>query len=87
MDFDFKQSESDPYIWIHENANGEWIYIILYIDDLFITGENKDEILTIKQLLHERFKKKDLGIARKFLGIKIEYENDGSIKIHQNQYI
>jgi hypothetical protein len=30
---------------------------------------------------------KDLGIARKFLGIKLEYGNDRSIKIHQNQYI
>ena len=30
---------------------------------------------------------KDLGIARNFLGMEIEYGNDGSIKIHQNQYI
>ena len=30
---------------------------------------------------------KDLGIAKKFLGMEIEYESDDSIKIHQNQYI
>jgi len=30
---------------------------------------------------------KDLEIAKKFLGMKIEYGNHGSIKIHQNQYI
>ena len=30
---------------------------------------------------------KDMGIARKFLGIQIEYGDDGSIKIHQNDYI
>ena len=31
---------------------------------------------------------KDLGIARKFLGMETEYgNNNGSIKIHQNQYI
>ena len=30
---------------------------------------------------------KDLGIARKFLDMKIEYETNDSIKIHQNQYI
>ena len=30
---------------------------------------------------------KDLRIARKFLGMEIEYGKDGSIKIHQNQYI
>ena len=30
---------------------------------------------------------KDMGIARKFLGIQIEYGDDGSIKIRQNDYI
>src|SRR5579859_3772529 len=30
---------------------------------------------------------KDLGIARRFLGMEIEYRKDGSIKIHQNPYI
>src|SRR5579859_6285351 len=30
---------------------------------------------------------KDLGIARRYLGMEIEYRKDGSIKIHQNRYI
>ena len=30
---------------------------------------------------------KDMGIARKFLGIQIEYGDDGSIKIHQSDNI
>jgi hypothetical protein len=30
---------------------------------------------------------KDLGIARKFLGMEIDYDDDGSIKIHQKEYI
>src|SRR5437667_3199194 len=30
---------------------------------------------------------KDLGIAKKSLGMEIEYGDDGSIKIHQEQYI
>ena len=30
---------------------------------------------------------KDLGIARKFLRMEIEYGKDGSIKLHQNWYI
>jgi Reverse transcriptase (RNA-dependent DNA polymerase)/Integrase core domain len=81
--FDFKQCESDPCIFIHTNANGQKTYIALYVDDLIIAGENKDDIITIKQQLSERFEMKDLGIARKFLGMEIEYGSDGSIKIHQ----
>jgi hypothetical protein len=86
-DFDFKQSESVPCIWIHKNTNGEQTYIALYVDDLIIAGENENEICTIKHRLSARFEMKDLGIARKFLGMEIEYGSDGSIKIHQNQYI
>jgi hypothetical protein len=86
-DFDFKQSESDPCIWIHQNDKGERIYIALYVDDLLIAGENEEDITTIKRRLSERFEMKDLGIARKFLGMEIEYGNDGSIKIHQDQYV
>jgi len=86
-DFDFKQSTSDPCIWIHEDTNGGQTYIALYVDDLLIAGENKTTIMTIKRRLSERFEMKDLGIAKKFLGMEIEYGTDGSIKIHQNQYI
>ena len=86
-DFDFKQSTADPCIWIHENENGERIYIALYVDDLIIAGDNEDDILTIKRRLSERFEMKDLGIAKKFLGIEIEYGSDESVKLHQNQYI
>jgi hypothetical protein len=63
------------------------LYIALYVDDLIIAGENENDILTIKRRLSERFEMKDLRIARKFLGMEIEYGNDGSIKIHQEQYI
>ena len=86
-DFDFKQSTSDPCIWIHEDTNGRQTYIALYVDDLLIVGENKNTIMTIKRRLSEQFEMKDLGIAKKFLGMEIEYGTDGSIKIHQNQYI
>ena len=82
VDFDFKQSKSDPCIWIHENANSERVYIALYIDDLIIASENEEDILTIKRRLSERFEVKDMGIARKFLSMEIEYGSDGSIKIH-----
>lgn len=87
VDFDFQQSESDPCIFVHKNANGECTYIALYVDDLIIAGDNEEDIVTIKQRLSERFDMKDLGIARRFLGMEIEYGKDGSIKIHQNRYI
>ena len=35
----------------------------------------------------ERFNIKDLGIAEKFLGMEIEYGEDGSVKLHQEGYL
>ena len=52
-----------------------------------LVPDNEKDIATIKQHLSERFEMKDLGIARKFLGMEIEYGKDGSIKLHQNRYI
>src|SRR5579859_2376507 len=87
VDFDFKQCESDPCIFIHKNVNGERTDIALYVDNLIIAWDNEADIAMIKWCLGERFNMKDLGIARRFLGMEIEYRNDGSIKIHQNRYI
>jgi hypothetical protein len=87
VDFEFKRSESNPCIWIHENDKGERIYTALYINDLIIAGEDEDAIATIKRRLSERFDMKGLGIVKKFLSMEIEYVNDRSIKIHQSQYI
>jgi len=46
--FDFQQCDSDPCIFVHTNVNGQKMYIALYVDDLIIAGENKEDIATVK---------------------------------------
>ena len=87
VDFDFQQCEADPCIFVHTNTKGEKTYIALYVDDFLIAGENEDDIAKIKGLLAERFDMKDLGIAENFLGMEIEYREDGSVKLYQERYI
>src|SRR5271170_8384304 len=87
IDCDLQQCDLDPCIFIHKNQKDEQTYIALYVDDLLIVGNNEENIVEIKRRLSEWFEMKDLGIASKFLGMEIEYGKDGSIKIHQNQYI
>ena len=87
VDFDFQQCEVDLCIFVHTNANEEKIYIALYIDDFLIASENENDIAMIKGLLAERFEMKDLGIAERFLSMKIEYGEDGSVKLHQEEYL
>ena len=62
--------------------------LLLYVDDttLFQTDET-DCALRIKKALNEKYKMMDLGRAKQFLGLAIEYYPDGSISISQEAYI
>ena len=86
IEFDFKPCESDHSIFV-SNKDGRMTYIALYVDDLLILGDDDEDVAEIKRRLSEHFDMKDLGEAKRFLGIKIEYQQDGSIKIHQGDYI
>ena len=46
--------------------------IVLYVDDLFITGSCTKEIGSIKSSLHNEFSMVDLGLLRQFLRIEID---------------
>ncbi|XP_021716947.1 uncharacterized protein LOC110684822 [Chenopodium quinoa] len=60
--------------------------ILVYVDDLLITENDKQEIITLKTLLSSHFHMKDLGPLRYFLGLEIDHTNQG-IFISQKKYI
>src|SRR6266496_1098913 len=69
-DFGFVRCESDHSIFVL-TRNGYTTYIALYVDDLLIISENDDDLAEVKRRLMEKFEMKDLGVARKFLGMEI----------------
>ncbi|PNX85772.1 putative copia-type protein, partial [Trifolium pratense] len=55
-----------------ESSNMVWcIYLIVYVDDIVITGSDQQGILHLKQYLSNQFQTKDLGKLRYFLGIEL----------------
>jgi len=58
------------------------IYIALYIDDLLIISENNNDFMKIKRRLMKKFEIKNLNITKKFLEMKIKYNNNDSIKLY-----
>lgn len=60
--------------------------MIVYVDDIIITGDDVDAINNLKRLLQSEFKVKDLGKLQYFLGIEIARSKDG-IFISQRKYI
>lgn len=45
--------------------------MLLYVDDMLVVCKSRNEIETLKQLLNSEFDMKDLGKAKKILGMEI----------------
>nr|GEV71606.1 hypothetical protein [Tanacetum cinerariifolium] len=52
-------------------APGEYIYLLLYVDDMLIACKSKAEIGSTKSFLKKEFNMKELGEAKKIVGMKI----------------
>ena len=65
------QSTSDHSVFYHHTSSGRCIYLIVYVDDIVITGSDHDGIRKLKQHLFSHFQTKDLGKRKYFLGIEI----------------
>ncbi|RVW92877.1 Retrovirus-related Pol polyprotein from transposon RE2 [Vitis vinifera] len=67
-------------------AQGELcIYLVVYVDDIVITGSDQDGIQKLKQHLFTHFQTKDLGKLKYFLGIEIA-QSSSSVVLSQRKY-
>ncbi|XP_019053901.1 PREDICTED: uncharacterized protein LOC109114922 [Nelumbo nucifera] len=62
------------------------VALIVYVDDIIITGDWNSEIQRLKRFLATQFEVKDLGPLRYFLGIEVARSNQG-IFISQRKYV
>ena len=67
----FSRSLLDHSLFIH-NEQGVTTLLLIYVDDIIITGNCKSHIEQVKKLLNQRFKMKDLGELRYFLGVEVD---------------
>ena len=81
----FLPSDHDPALFVHTSPRGRTL-LLLYVDDMIITGDDSDYIAFVKARLHEQFLMTDLGPLRYFLGIEISSTSDG-FYISQEKYI
>lgn len=78
------QSRSDYSLFIKNNVSNITA-VLIYVDDMLITGNDPHEIQHLKDLLSSKFHMKDLGNLRYFLGIEVD-RNDQGIFISQRKY-
>jgi len=70
------RSESDHSVFYKCSSN-KYIYLVMYIDDIVITGDDHDGIVGLKHHLVQHIQVKDLGQLRYFLGIEVAQSKAG----------
>ncbi|GKE46693.1 retrovirus-related pol polyprotein from transposon TNT 1-94 [Tanacetum coccineum] len=81
----YAQSKHDYSLFVKSNK-GQFTAVLVYLDDVLITGNCTAEILSLKAALHNKFTIKDLGLAKYFLGIVICRTSIGTY-LNQRKYI
>ncbi|KAL5563191.1 hypothetical protein UlMin_032938 [Ulmus minor] len=68
--FGFEQSIDEPCVY-SKIKDGKVVFLILYVDDILIIGNNVGSLTSVKMWLTKQFQMKDLGEASYVLGIRI----------------
>lgn len=71
----FSKSEADPNLY-QIVVEGKLLIIVLYVEDLILTGDEL-LILSCKEDLAREFEMKNLGLLHYFLGLEIWQRSDG----------
>ncbi|GJT59713.1 retrotransposon protein, putative, ty1-copia subclass [Tanacetum coccineum] len=84
----FKRSSYDSCVYYRSYAPGEYIYLLLYVDDMLITCKSKAKIGSTKSSLKKEFDMKELGEAKKILGMEIVRDRSRKIlRVSQSRYV
>nr|GEW22315.1 hypothetical protein [Tanacetum cinerariifolium] len=84
----FSRISYNSCVYFKEFAPGMYIYPLLYVDDMLIACKSKSEIEYTKGLLRKEFDKKELGPARKILGMEIVRDRGSrTLKVSQSGYV
>nr|KYP36170.1 Retrovirus-related Pol polyprotein from transposon TNT 1-94 [Cajanus cajan] len=84
--FGYKQSNSDHTLFI-KHTKGKVAILIVYVDDMVLTGDDVEEMKLLEKRLAAEFEMKDLGQLKYFLGIEIARSEQGNqIETDKHRY-
>jgi hypothetical protein len=86
--FGLKPSGVDPCVYVMVSDSGGILVVLIYVDDLVITGNSRELIDEFKSAISESFKVKDLGALRWILGMEVRRDEENkTIELLQTAYI
>jgi hypothetical protein len=82
----YKQSQGDHTLFVKHSGSGGVCILLVYVDDIIVTGDDLEGIANLKQQLLKEFEIKDLGKLKYFLGIEVARSKHG-LFISQQKYV
>jgi len=80
----YTRSHYDSCVYYNKLPGGEYIYLLLYVGDMLIASKSRSAIDKLKKDLSFEFEMKDLGEAKKVLGMEIERDRrSGKVSLTQ----
>ena len=84
----YTRSPYDPCVYFSRLSDGEYIYLLLYVDDSLIASKSRSVINKLKNQLSSEFKMKALGEAKRVVGMKIDKDRKKDIvSLTQKRYL
>ncbi|KAE8719078.1 hypothetical protein F3Y22_tig00109978pilonHSYRG00092 [Hibiscus syriacus] len=84
----YTRNKYDHCVYLCKLQDGSYIYLILYVDDMLIASRSQTEIVKLKTQLNREFEIKDLGEAKKILGMEISRDKKlGMLCLSQKEYL
>ena len=81
----FQASRYDPSLFIL-STNNSMLIVLIYVDDIIVTGDSRDRIQAFINSLQQTFALKDLGDLHFFLGIEVHSTSQG-LHLSQTKYL
>ena len=84
----YSRCHFDHCVYFKKLENGIFIILLFYVDDMLVAGSNMQDINVHKKKLANSFAMKDLGDAKKILGIRITRDRKNrKLTLSQGEYI
>ncbi|XP_043702432.1 uncharacterized mitochondrial protein AtMg00810-like [Telopea speciosissima] len=81
----YSQSNADYTLFVKKSSR-KIVVLIVYVDDIVVTGNDIGEISWLKNFLGKEFQVKDLGQLCYFLGIEVVRSSNG-VYLSQRKYV
>ena len=88
MSQEYKRTFADPCVYVWRFHHDKFIILLLYVDDMLIVGHDVNMIRKLKRELLKTFDMKDLGNAKRILGMEIlGNRKEDKLWLSQERYI